>query len=123
MRYRWSSVQGADNVHTICIVDSRLAILMRNNPLPELMDVQIDELRQAKARIFAAQVGGHRRPELAPLIIRDMSVVKPQSTYTQDEYGQNVYSWSHPASLRYTSCASPFSRLQSSMCITSMRSS
>ncbi|KAF3051792.1 hypothetical protein E8E11_011263 [Didymella keratinophila] len=70
---------------------------MRDNALLELMDEQIEELRQANAQILAAQVSGHRRPELATSMFRDMPVVKPRSTYTQNEDGQNVYSWCHPA--------------------------
>ena len=83
-------------LHTVCVMAPRLAVLMRDDALPELMDDQDAARQEQNQQMLAAQVSTHRHPELATSLLETLRVVKPRSTYTQDSNGQLIYSWSHP---------------------------
>ncbi|KAF3006768.1 hypothetical protein E8E13_010097 [Curvularia kusanoi] len=91
-----SDSDSAAELYTICIVAPRLAILMRDDALPELMDDQDPERQEMNREMLAAQLSKLRFPENATSILETLRVVKPRSTYTTNSDGQLIFSWSHP---------------------------
>lgn len=77
--------------HTLCVVAPRVAILMRDDCLPELIDDQNKTVRQRHKEVLRDQLSQHHTPEEATSLFYDLPVYKPRSNYSKGGNGRFTY--------------------------------
>ncbi|KAF1363359.1 hypothetical protein EJ07DRAFT_152852 [Lizonia empirigonia] len=77
--------------HTLCVVAPRVAILMRDDCLPELIDDQNEMVRQRHKEVLRDQLSQHHTPEEATSLFYDLPAYKPRSNYSKGENGRFTY--------------------------------
>lgn len=73
--------------HTVCIVSPKLAILMRDDYIPEIVDDRDDNIRAKHAQKLCGQLSAHYTPSKALSMFHNLPVYKPRVSYTKAETG------------------------------------